>query len=149
MEALARLAPAAPVRSFRQGTKAHAVRYARTCYDHLAGVLGTELMQALLDGGLLANGDGYRLTDRGARELEEFGIDLAALRATRRPLIRHCVDWSERRHHLAGALGAALGERMLARGWIRRAQRSRAVHITEDGYRGLRERFELELEPLP
>ena len=165
MEALARVSPAAPVRSLRQGTKANAVRYARTCYDHLAGMVGTGLMQALIDNDLLAGGDGifdperaredrlaspgfdldYRLTERGVRELATFGIDLESLRSRRRPLIRYCVDWSEQRHHLAGALGAALAERMLALTWIRRARRSRAVHVTDEGYRGLRETFGLEL----
>jgi DNA-binding transcriptional ArsR family regulator len=165
MEALARLAPAASVRSLRQGTKASAVRYARTCYDHLAGVVGTGLMQALLENDLLAGGDGrfdrasaredrlsspgfdydYRLTRRGVRELTAFGIDLESLRSRRRPLIRYCVDWSEQRHHLAGALGAAILDRMLDLRWIRRARRSRAVHITDEGYHGLRDRFGLEL----
>jgi DNA-binding transcriptional ArsR family regulator len=165
LEALARLSPAAPVRSLRQGTKANAVRFARTCYDHLAGMLGTGLMQALIDEGLLAGGDGtfdpkrarddrlaspgfdldYRLTERGVQELEAFGIELESLRSRRRPLIRYCVDWSEQRHHLAGALGAALAERMLALGWIRRARRGRAVHVTDEGYRGLRETFGLTL----
>jgi DNA-binding transcriptional ArsR family regulator len=165
IESLARLAPAAPVRSLRQGTRASAVRYARTCYDHLAGVLGTGLMQAMLDRGLLAGGDGtfdphsahddrlaspgfdldYRLTALGVRELDAFGIDLESLRDRRRPLIRYCVDWSEQRHHLAGALGAGLLERMLALKWIRRARSSRAVHITDEGHRGLRKSFGLEL----
>jgi hypothetical protein len=79
------------------------------------------------------------------RELDAFGIDLESLRSRRRPLIRYCVDWSEQRHHLAGGLGAALAERMLALGWIRRARRSRAVHVTDEGYRGLRETFGLAL----
>jgi DNA-binding transcriptional ArsR family regulator len=165
MEVLARLSPAAPVRSLRQGTRANAVRYARTCYDHLAGVVGTGLMQAMLDRDLLSGGDGifdperaredrlaspgfdldYRLTERGVDELGSFGIELGSLRTRRRPLIRYCVDWSEQRHHLAGGLGAALAERMLDLKWIRRARNSRAVHISDDGYRGLREVFGLEL----
>ncbi len=167
IESLARLAPAVPVRSLREGTKAQAVRYARTCYDHLAGVVGTGLMQAMLDRGLLEGGDGrfdaavahddrlaapgfdfdYRLTERGVSELADFGVDLPSLRSKRRPLVRYCVDWSEQRHHLAGALGAALAERMLDLDWIRRARRSRAVHVSEAGYAGLRERFGLRLEP--
>ena len=132
IEALARVAPPAPVRSLRQGTRAHAVRRARTCYDHLAGILGTQLMAAMLERELLTGGDGvfdrararkdrlsapgfdydYQLTERGADELEDFGIDFAALRSRPRPLIRYCVDWSEQRHHLAGSLGAALADRM-------------------------------------
>jgi DNA-binding transcriptional ArsR family regulator len=164
IEALARLSPAAPVRSLRQGTQAQAVRFARTCYDHLAGVLGTELMSALLERELLTGGDGvfepaaadadrlsspgfdldYRLTSRGAQELREFGIDLEAL-PRRRPLIRYCVDWSEQRHHLAGSLGAALAARMFELGWVSRARHSRAVHVSEDGREGLKRSFGFEL----
>jgi hypothetical protein len=165
IEALARLAPPTAVRSKRQGTRAQAVRLARTCYDHLAGMLGTGLMRAMLERGLLAGGDGtfdparhrddrlaapgfeldYRLTDRGVEDLHTFGIDFASLRERRRPLIRYCIDWSEQRHHLGGALGAALAGQMFELGWIRRAEHTRAVHVTDDGYRGLRETFGLTL----
>jgi DNA-binding transcriptional ArsR family regulator len=166
IEALAKLAPRAPVRSLRDGTRAQAVRAARTCYDHLAGVLGTQLMAALLHRGLLAGGGGvfdravaradrpsapgfdvhYSLTERGRDELEAFGIDFAALSARPRPLIRYCVDWSEQRHHLAGSLGAALAQRMFELRWVSRARRGRAVHLTEAGVAGLHDRFGLELE---
>jgi DNA-binding transcriptional ArsR family regulator len=166
IEALARISPPAPVRSLKQGSKAHAVRFARTCYDHLAGMLGTKLMEALLEHDVLAGGDGvfdpdsaradrlaapgfdvdYRLTPAGVRELKAFGVDFDSLPA-RRPLIRYCVDWSEQRHHLAGSLGAAIAARMIELGWVRRAQRSRALHISDDGYEGLRERFGVELSP--
>jgi DNA-binding transcriptional ArsR family regulator len=164
MEALARISPPAPVRSLKQGSKAQTVRYARTCYDHLAGMLGTELMGALLDRGLLTGGDGvfdpdgagadrlsapgsdvdYRLTGDGMRELKEFGIDFNALPA-RRPLIRYCVDWSEQRHHLAGSLGAALAARMTELGWVSRARGSRAVHVTDAGHKGLHKHFGVDL----
>jgi len=164
IEALARISPPATVRSLKQGSKAHAVRFARTCYDHLAGMLGTQLMEALLDQELLTGGDGvfdpdsaqddrlaspgydhdYRLTPGGVRELKAFGIDFDAM-PTRRPLIRYCVDWSEQRHHLAGSLGAAITTRMLELGWVRRAERSRAVHVSDEGFDGLREQFGLEL----
>ena len=164
LETLAGVAPEAPVRSLRQGTRAQAVRSARTCYDHLAGRLGCALMDALLERGLLAGGDGafergrhprdrlsapgrevdYRLTDRGRDELLAFGVDPEA-RPGRRPLIRYCVDWSEQRHHLAGALGARLAARLFELGWIRRADRSRAVHLTEPGTAGLRDTFGIEL----
>jgi DNA-binding transcriptional ArsR family regulator len=166
IEALARLSPPAPVRSLRQGTSAQAVRFARTCYDHLAGVLGTGLMSALLERGALAGGEGvfdphaadsdrlaapgfdldYRLTPSGAEQLQAFGIDLRAL-PPRRPLIRYCVDWSEQRHHLAGSLGAALTDRMFELGWVTRARRGRAVHVSDAGLEGLRETFGLELSP--
>jgi DNA-binding transcriptional ArsR family regulator len=148
IEALARLSPATTVRSLPHGTKAEAIRFARTCYDHLAGVLGTSLLDAMLERGWLAE-DGtlsdYRLTELGGAELGAFGIELAPLQARRRPLTRGCVDWSEQRHHLAGGLGAALAERMFQLGWIEPAARSRAVHVTDDGWRGLRQRFGVEL----
>ncbi len=164
IEALARVSPAAPVRSLRQGTRAQAVRFARTCYDHLAGVLGTELMAAMLERDILSGGDGrfdpatvradrlaspgfdldYRLTPRGVELLRDFGVDFDSL-PRRRPLIRYCVDWSEQRHHLAGSLGAALADRMFALGWIRRARSSRAVHLSDAGRAGLRRTFGIEL----
>jgi DNA-binding transcriptional ArsR family regulator len=149
IEALARLSPATTVRSLRQGTSAEAIRYARTCYDHLAGVLGTTLMDAMLDRGLLADDDAgadYRLTKRGAVELTEFGIELARLRTRRRPLIRGCVDWTERRHHLAGGLGAAITARMFELGWLQHARGSRAVRVTGEGHRGLEAAFGVSLD---
>ena len=88
----------------------------------------------------------YRLTPAGVRELGAFGIDFDSLPA-RRPMIRYCVDWSEQRHHLAGSLGAAIAAHMIELGWVRRAQRSRAVHVSDDGYAGLREQFGIELTP--
>ncbi len=167
IEALARVSPPAPVRSLKQGSKAQAVRFARTCYDHLAGMLGTHLMEAMLDQELLTGGDGvfdpdaaredrlatpgidldYRLTPSGVRELKAFGIDFDSL-PNRRPLIRYCVDWSEQRHHLAGSLGAALTTRMIDLGWVRKADRSRAVHVSDEGFDGLRELFGVELSPV-
>jgi DNA-binding transcriptional ArsR family regulator len=164
IEALARISPPAQVRSLKQGSKAQAVRFARTCYDHLAGILGTQLMQALLDRELIAGGDGvfdpgaaqedrlatfgsdldYRVTPGGVKELGAFGIDFDAL-PPRRPLIKYCVDWSEQRHHLAGSLGAALAARMIDLGWVRTADRSRAVHVSDTGFDGLRERFGVDL----
>jgi DNA-binding transcriptional ArsR family regulator len=160
IEALARISPPAQVRSLKQGSKAQAVRFARTCYDHLAGMLGTQLMESMLDNELLTGGDGvfdpdapgddrlaspgfdldYRLTPSGVRELKAFGIDFDAL-PSRRPMIRYCVDWSEQRHHLAGSLGAAIATRMTDLGWVRKAQHSRAVHVTDNGYEGLRDQF--------
>jgi DNA-binding transcriptional ArsR family regulator len=165
LEALARFAPAAPVRSLRQGTRAQAVRSGRTCYDHLAGRLGTALMSALLEQGALTGGDGdfrpdvdrlsspgagieYRLTDRGATLFTDLGIDVETLRRRPRPLIRYCVDWSEQRHHLAGALGAALAQRLFDLGWIRRAAHSRAVGVTDAGAAGLHARFGLAVDDL-
>lgn len=156
LEALARIAPTEPVRSLRQGTRAHAMRRARTCYNHLAGQLGVALMVGLLDGGVLTGGDGnrtsadrlsapgrdvaYQLTPHGRRQLAGFGVDVDAV-ARHRPPIRYCMDWSEQRHHLAGALGTAVTERLFTVDWIRRGPRPRAVVLTDAGRRGLHEVF--------
>lgn len=159
LEVLARLAPASPIRSLGQDTRAGALRAGRTCYDHLAGMLGTSLMTALLENGWLSGGDGrfdpdrhggdrlsapgshvdYRVTPLGVRELGDFGIDFGALSARPRPLVRYCVDWSEQRHHLSGSLGAALANRLFELGWVTRARRGRAVQVTEPGLRGFRD----------
>ncbi|MFE2446872.1 ArsR/SmtB family transcription factor [Streptomyces sp. NPDC021218] len=160
LEALARIAPPLPVTSLRQSTHAHALRRARTCYDHVAGALGVALMAALLERGVLEGGDGrfhpeaaesdrlsapgndttYRLTDPGRAELAALGVDADGLPA-RRPLIRYCVDWTEQRHHLAGALGAALTDRLFALDWIRRGSRRRVIHLTDAGRTGLERTF--------
>lgn len=165
LEMLAEHAPPEEVRSLRQATRAHALRRARYCYDHLGGRLGVALMSALLERGVLAGGDGrfharharddrlsapgrdvdYHLTDVGVQSLSEFGIDFDRLSRTRRPLVRYCLDWSEQRHHLAGALGAALAERLLELRWIGRADHPRTVHLTDAGARGLKAAFDIEL----
>jgi DNA-binding transcriptional ArsR family regulator len=161
LEAMARLAPPEPVTSLRQGTRAHALRVARTCYDHLAGQVGTGLMAAMIDGGLIEGGDGvyhsdaarrdrlsaaghdvdYVLTARGADVLDALGVDLDGAAASRRPFVRYCVDWSEQRHHLAGALGAAVHDRFVELGWVRPQPRGRAVWLTPAGAHGLETTF--------
>jgi DNA-binding transcriptional ArsR family regulator len=156
LEALARVAPAGPVRSLRQGTQAEALRTARTCYDHLAGRLGVSVFGALLDAGHVTGGDGthdplaaredrlsapgrdidYRLTPSGREALSGLGVELP-----RTDALRYCVDWSEQRHHLSGAAGRALASRLLELRWIRRADRGRAVFVTDLGRRELRQVF--------
>jgi DNA-binding transcriptional ArsR family regulator len=148
IERLAQLAPAAPVRSLREHSRAHAVRAARTCYDHLAGRLGVAVFGALLERGYVTGGDGlhdldadgsdrlsapgrdrdYRLTPAGRARLSELGVALPETTA-----LRYCVDWTEQRHHLSGPAGRALLERLLELRWVRRAERGRAVLVTDTG----------------
>ena len=139
VEALSTIAPARPVRSLREATVAEAVRQARTCYDHLAGRLGVELAAALERAEVLAHdGDAYTLGRSAARRLGALGIDLDGLSRGRRPLLRSCLDWSERRPHVAGALGAALAERLFELGWLKRRRTNRSVVVTPLGRRRLR-----------
>jgi hypothetical protein len=129
-------APAAtPTRSLRAANVATALAHARTCYDHLAGRLGVLLVDAMAARGLLE--PGWALTEQGLRWLADLGIDVAALRSTRRPLVRHCLDWTERRPHLAGSAGAALCRHFFDSDWITRTGNDRAVRVTAAGRRGL------------
>lgn len=128
----------------RPGPKEPALRQARVCYDHLAGDLGVSLFDALLrDGALQRTHKQLSLTERGRAEMEGFGIDLAALGKLRRPLCRSCLDWSARRSHLAGALGAALLQRLFELGWARRVDGTRIVDFTQSGRLALTKRFAL------
>jgi DNA-binding transcriptional ArsR family regulator len=146
VEALATIAPSLPVRSLREATVGDAIRVARTCYDHLAGQLGVAVADALERRRLIRARNGiYEITPKGGREFSDLGIDLPRLERGRRALARPCLDWSERRPHLAGALGADLTDRMLRLRWIRRLPTSRAVQLTPTGQARLRERFGLEL----
>lgn len=144
LEYVACISTPAPIRSLRAAEEAAALRAARTCYDHLAGVLGVALTQTLVERGVLTTGaEGYAATPTGAARLEEFGLDLADARRRRRLFAPHCLDWSERQHHLAGALGAALANRLFELGWIARTPVNRAVRVTNEGQAGLRETFGL------
>ena len=146
LEAIASVAPPAPVRSLRESETGAAIRAARTCYDHLAGTLGVELTAAMLGKGILVTtGDGYDVTPKGVRQLRELGLEVARLKGLRRGFALRCLDWSERRHHVAGALGAAIAEALFERGWVKRTAASRAVVVTEAGRRGLAEFFDLHL----
>jgi DNA-binding transcriptional ArsR family regulator len=137
LEGLARVAPREPVRSLGQATRIEALRAARTCYDHLAGRLGTALMDALLGRGLVAD---EHVTEMGIVTLRGLGIDLDAIPG-RRPLFRSCLDWSERRPHAAGKLGAALAARALELGWVERLDGSRALRVTPAGETGFADAF--------
>ncbi len=118
----------------RSSPREPALRQARVCYDHLAGERGVRAYESLLRQGILqATADGLHLAPQGAAWFAELGIDTEAVRARRRVVCRPCLDWSERRHHLAGALGAALLTRMIELGWARRAEDSRVVTFTPKG----------------
>jgi hypothetical protein len=140
VEALARVAPQRQARSLREANRSELLREARTCYDHLAGRLGVELAHALERRRVIGRRDGtYVLGERAGPELAALGIDLEPLSEQRRPLVRGCLDWSERELHLAGALGAALNVRLFELGCVVRRDRTRSVEVTEAGRDLLRE----------
>jgi DNA-binding transcriptional ArsR family regulator len=137
IEALSAIAPEKAVRSLREATIGDAIRYARTCYDHLAGRLGVELTSAL---------GGYSLGPSAPARLEELGIGIGELAQHRRALVRACLDWSERRRHVAGALGAALAGRLFELDWLRRRDANRSVEVTPLGRAQLLAEFGVELD---
>jgi DNA-binding transcriptional ArsR family regulator len=118
----------------RPGPSDPAIRKARVCYDHLAGEMGVALFDGLARAGRIAvRGDEVRVTRKGESFVREFGIDWERLSGERRPLCKPCLDWSMRRTHLAGGLGAALLARMMDLGWAARDRRSRAIVFTKSG----------------
>lgn len=161
IESLSYLSPGVPVRSLRQSRLAEALAEARTCYDHLAGRAGVALLDALLARELLrpagqAQEAGrasrqvprgltelpeFEVTEAGVASLAEFGVDVTALRRQRRRLAAACLDWTQRRPHLNGALGAAITTRLLDTGWLERGQHRRSVRLTPAGREGLAATF--------
>ncbi len=134
MEGLMGLAAPAPRAGRRPGPRDPALRRARVCYDHLAGEVGVRLLDRMRERRLVAGvGEEIDLTGEGEAWCDRLGLDLAALRARRRRLCRECLDWSERRAHLAGALGAALLDRMLVLRLARRAPEGRTVLLSPRG----------------
>lgn len=120
----------------RPGPKDPALRKARVCYNHLAGDFGVRMLDQLVaDGDVALDGEDAALTPTGEARITAMGIDVAALRTQRRPVCRTCLDWSERRSHLAGSLGEALLARFIADGWAKREKDSRAIRFTPDGER--------------
>jgi len=140
----------APPRHRPRSPRDAALRLARTCYDHLAGRLGVAIADALVArGAVVLSDDGGEVTAEGAALLAgSLRLDLAEV-PRRRAFCRPCLDWSERRVHLAGALGAALAERCFALGWIERLRDSRAVGITPRGRDALRDLFGFDPEQAP
>ena len=145
LEALARVSPPRPVRSLTTSLEGDALRAARLCYDHLAGHLGTAVTESLIARRAIRRRDGaFVLTAAGRRFLESAGVDVEGATAARRRFAYPCLDWTERRHHLAGALGAAVAQQCLDRGWVRRTS-TRALRMTDDGRRQLRASFGVEV----
>ena len=134
LEGLMGLAARNGLKRTRPGPREPELRRARVCYDHLAGDLGVAMLEGLIAGGRLArDGEDLAPTAAGEAFFAGLGVELDALRAARRPLCKSCLDWSVRREHLAGGLGAALLARIYGLGWARRMPGTRLVCFTTDG----------------
>jgi DNA-binding transcriptional ArsR family regulator len=137
----------APARHQPRSAQDDALRFARTCYDHLAGKLGVAIADALVARRFIVLTDeGGAVTPAGARFLTKFGVDLNAKSAGRRIFCLACLDWSERRYHIAGFIGAEILHRVLELGWLAQRRDARAVQVTAAGRRGLRDTFGVKLD---
>lgn len=145
LETLMGVAARAKALRTRPGPKEPALRRARLCYDHLAGDLGVALFDSFLRNKWMLPGPEktFALTRLGSVKVSTFGIDVTGLQAGARPVCRACLDWSVRRHHLAGALGAAILEQVLDRGWAEQKRGSRALEFSRIGESGFRRVFQI------
>lgn len=149
VEALMTVAAMGPKRHRPASPKDEALRAARTCYDHLAGRLGVAIADSLCRRGHVAlRTEAGRVTEAGQRFFADFGVNIDLTLRPKRPVCRTCLDWSERRPHIAGQLGASLLHRTLDLGWVMRIDNSRALKITPAGRRGFAVTFDLEADAL-
>ena len=147
LEALMGLAARAGHSRTRPGPREPALREAGICYDHLAGDLGVAMFDSMVGRGLIrSEGEALALTPDGEAFVREFGIEIASLGGSRRPLCKSCLDWSVRRSHLAGALGAALLGRIGELGWAKRVEGTRVIAFSPRGRKAFAEAFGLGTE---
>lgn len=146
IEYLSAITPVMQVTSKPLVPQAQSLRFARCCYNHLAGQLGVAITQALEQRGYInaAQDKRYELQPAGERWFASLGIDLATLKPTRQGLARQCLDWTERTHHLAGPLGVQLLNALCEAGWLRRSKNSRAVLVTPKGWAQLKAQLNLD-----
>jgi DNA-binding transcriptional ArsR family regulator len=146
LETLLSIAPPIEIKSLKQASEDKAMRSARTCYDHLAGNLGVQLTDSLIKAGIICEEKNtFIVTDKGEAFFKTFHIDLGIVKKKRRSFAHKCLDWSERRYHLAGSLGTALLERLFDLKWIQRIPDTRAIKITSEGKNGFKNIFSIDL----
>lgn len=142
IEAIGNLIPNEKYKKIASNQDNSAVRYCRTCYDHLAGKVGVLITEALLKQKIIElNTCTYNVTKKGDQFFSKLEINIGDLKKYRRAFAKPCLDWSERKHHLAGSLGAALLDKMLSLDYFRRTKNSRAIVITSKGQLHLYDRF--------
>ena len=146
LEALQVVTTAKVKRPFQPGPRDQNLRHGRMCYDHLAGTLGVTITQALVsNGSIVESGKNFDLTQSGEIFLTDLGIDIDQAKAKRRKFSRTCLDWSERQPHLAGALGAAISDKLVSLKWIKQEKDSRVVRVTPKGRRNIEKVFAVSL----
>jgi DNA-binding transcriptional ArsR family regulator len=149
LEGLAAIHPTGPIRRKALTTKARDLRFARCCYDHLAGQVGVAVADALQQRRFLVPAEDkiFKVTPAGATWFGAIGVEVAALKPTRRGLARQCLDWTESTHHVAGPLGAAFMNALCEAGWLRRSRAPRGIDVTPKGQLWLKRELGVDARP--
>lgn len=144
VETMANLVPKPEVSVKKTSEKYPPVQYCRTCYDHLAGKIGVALTDSLLEQKIIIEKDGiFNISSEGEKWFSDFGINIEEAQKQKRIFLKPCLDWSERRNHLAGSIGALLLNKMITEDWIRKNKNSRAITITGKGEKELLKYFKI------
>lgn len=144
IEAMANLIPKSEVSIKKKSEEYPPVKYCRTCYDHLAGKIGVALADSLLEQKIIIEKNGiFEISPQGKKWFTDFGIDVEEAQKQKRIFLKPCLDWSERRNHIAGSIGALLLDKMISEDWLRRNKNSRAVTITGRGEKELLKNFKI------
>lgn len=143
IEAMASLIP--PVMLQKKNSEKHSpIKHCRTCYDHLAGKIGVAVAESLVEQSILLDSETkLEVTSKGVKWFSDFGINIEEIKKQRRLFLKPCLDWSERKNHIAGSLGASLLDKMIADDWLRRTKDSRAIQITGKGEKELFKYFKI------
>lgn len=146
VESLANLAADGEKKVMRSDVQMEGIKYCRTCYDHLAGYVSIKITQAMEQHAYLEKSNSeFIITPKGWKWLEDWGIRKEVFQKSRRPIARQCLDWSERKPHIAGLLGAFLLEKMREKKWFRQKPHSRELLLTPRGLAEIKERFKVSL----
>lgn len=148
IEAMANLIPQAAVKNNVVKEPGLPIKYCRSCYDHLAGKMGVSITDSLLQQKIIiSHNHTFDISQKGQKWFFGLGINIDELKQQRRLFLKPCLDWSERRHHIAGSLAAALFNKMLSDDWVRRIKHSRAILITGNGEKNLYKYFKISASP--
>ncbi|EJL66847.1 ArsR/SmtB family transcription factor [Flavobacterium sp. CF136] len=146
VEAMANLVPKPEVSLKNKPENYPPIKFCRTCYDHLAGKIGVALTDSLLEQKIIIEkNNAYEISPEGEKWFSRFGINIEEAQKQKRIFLKPCLDWSERRNHIAGSIGALLLNKMIAEDWLRRTKDSRAMIITGKGEKELLKNFKIAL----
>ena len=144
VEAMANLIPKPEISAKKKTENYPPIKYCRTCYDHLAGKIGVALAESLLEQKIIIEKNNtFEITSEGEKWFSDFGVNIGDAKKQKRIFLKPCLDWSERRYHIAGSVGTLLLNKMLEQDWIRRTANSRVIIITAKGEKEMLQNFKI------